>query len=67
MKNHRLYDNEKEEYCTYIGFSRDVVESVQTAAGASLHFKIERKPRQATTAELTAVVEDVENIIENLN
>lgn len=62
-----LNDNEKTAYCEYLGFSRDVVEDIQEAAGASLRFKIERKPRQATTAELMAAVEDVGNIIENLN
>ena len=28
-----LTDNEKEEYCTYIGFSRDVVENTHSGRG----------------------------------
>lgn len=55
-----LTEEEKNAYCSYRGFDREAMETVEQMVTGTLHFQIERKPRPLTEAELKERAEEVQ-------
>lgn len=55
-----MTDEEKNAYCSYRGFAREVMEEVEEMVTGSLHFQVERTTKPMTKGEIIARAEEIQ-------
>lgn len=61
-----LSDDERQRYADYKHLDRAALEEVNALVLGSLHFELEPNHRPPTTAEMKAIIADVETIVRSI-
>ena len=59
-----LSNEERNAYCKYLGFEREVYETINALVFNSLHFQLEKKRKPATREQFEENVKEVEMIVQ---